>query len=235
MTLDTFSCMCLCVQTPPSPILSMALGIGAAFLFLSTPKSTLELSEVRNQNRTRYFQRHCRNESPNDTLEFSGYIPTVRFGYWLSLGNPTLFYSWVILKIQSKDTYRLPGPLVLSNGAVKNGLNLVHMQGNTCCRREHVTLQTSNISCLEASWSSHEVRTNGRGQVKGGRRPTGSGLGTGQKGDVGFFLFLFGSRRRKKNFFCPPVFVFLCFITDSTEVRSREALEDLWFWGEKEQ
>lgn len=146
--------------------LSVTLGFGVAFLFLSTPKSTLEFSEVRNQNRTRYFQWHRRNESANDTLEFSGYIPTVRSSYWFSLGNPTLFYSWAILKIQSKDTYWLQVPLVVSNSAVKNGLNLVQMQGNMCCRRAHITLQTSNIPCLESSRSRHEVRVTRLGWVR---------------------------------------------------------------------
>lgn len=189
MTLDTFACMCLCVQTHLFLILSMALGIRVAFLFLSTPKSTLELSEVRNQNRTRYFQWHCRNEPSNNTLEFSGYIPTVRFSYGFSLGNPTLFYSWVILKIQSKDTYWLPVPLV----AVKNGLNLVQMQGNTCCRWVHSMLQTSNIPCLESTAAGLRWGWVGwTGQVKGGWQPAGSRLWNEQNGMWVFLFVWFG-------------------------------------------
>lgn len=54
--LDTFACMCLCVHTHLALALIMALGFGVAFLYLSTLKSTLGLSEAGNQNRTHYFQ-----------------------------------------------------------------------------------------------------------------------------------------------------------------------------------
>lgn len=220
--LDTFAYMCLLVHTRLVLVLSMALGFRVAFLYLSTLKSTLGLSEVGNQNRTHYFQWHWRNESPNDTLEFSRYIPTVRFSYWFSLGNPTLFYSWAILKIQSKNTYWLQGPLVVSNGAVKNGLNLLQMQGNMCCRRQHITLPTSNIPCLESSQCRHEVRMSRLGQVKA---RVAAGLQQTVNWTEWDALRLFLAQEEEKCFVCFPVFVFLGFITDSTEACSREALE----------
>lgn len=73
-------------------------------------------------------------------------IQTVIFSYWLSLGNPTVFYSWAILKAQSKDIYWLQATLLMSNTAAKNGLNLVQMGENMCCHRELITLSTYKIS-----------------------------------------------------------------------------------------
>lgn len=73
-------------------------------------------------------------------------MQTVIFSYQLSLGNPTVFYSWAILKVQSKDTYWLQATLLMSNRAAKNGLNLVQMGENMCCHQEPITLSTYKIS-----------------------------------------------------------------------------------------
>lgn len=56
MALDTFACLGLCMHTRLALVLSMALGFGVAFSYLSTLESTPGLSEVGNQNRTHYFQ-----------------------------------------------------------------------------------------------------------------------------------------------------------------------------------
>lgn len=86
------------------------------------------------------------------------------------MGNPTVFYSWAILKVQSKDTYWLQATLLMSNRAVKNGLNLVQMGENMCCHQEPITLSTYKISRLESGQSEPEVgalvRMNVSGQIK---------------------------------------------------------------------
>ena len=92
------------------------------------------------------------------------------------MGNPTLSYSRAILKIQSKDTYWLQATLLMSNRAVKNGLNLVQMGENTCCHQEPITLLTYKISRLESGQSESEVgalvRMHVLGQIKEGQKQT---------------------------------------------------------------